>query len=50
MEREPKRIEISENNEQEGKELVSLFPLEVRNEAIIPPVKSAIKSGCGQCG
>lgn len=49
MEREPKRIEISKN-EQEEKELVSLFPLKVRNEAIIPPVKSAIKSGCGQCG
>lgn len=52
MEREPKRIEPLEGNqdEQEVKNLDSLSSLEVTNELIISPVKSAAKSGCGRCG
>ena len=49
MEREPKRIEaLKDAQRRKGSD--PLLSLEVRNELIIPPVKSADKSGCGQCG
>jgi len=52
MEREPKRVRLPEKWQRAGKpdSLPSLESLGVTNELIIPPVKSAGRSGCGMCG